>query len=252
MSYINDALRKAQGERDSRYERFGGTIVLDPEAPARPRMRRLLTGAIAALLLLVAAVLLLAVYTARPSSPAGKGNRPSLPAIPTDLAATRAVIQPAVRPGTAPVSPRVDKAATPEGMAKTSPEAEAAYQEAISAQRRGDIKGAEALYRKALFLAPGHVQALNNLGVLYMGQKKRDRAISMFSRAIVLNRDYADPYYNMACLYAQAEEIDESLWYLKVAMTISGDVKKWVVKDADMRKVTESPAFKKIMEEQKN
>ena len=85
-----------------------------------------------------------------------------------------------------------------------------------------------------------------------MGLKKRDRAISMFARAIVLKRDYADPYYNMACLYAQVNEIDESLWYLKIAMTINADVKKWVVKDTDMRNVTGSPEFKKIMEEQKN
>jgi hypothetical protein len=35
-------------------------------------------------------------------------------------------------------------------------------------------------------------------------------------------------------------------------MTINGDVKNWVEKDADMKNVLASSAFKKIMEGQKN
>ena len=135
---------------------------------------------------------------------------------------------------------------------KPSPEAEARYQEAFLEQRKGNPDKAEALYRKVLLLTPGHVKSLNNLGVLYMGQKKRDRAVSMFSRAIVLKKDYVDPYYNMACLHAQNKEIDESLWYLKVAMTIDNSVKKWAESDPDLKNVTQSPAFKKIMEGQKS
>jgi tetratricopeptide (TPR) repeat protein len=167
-------------------------------------------------------------------------------------AAMQTAVPPAVRSGAAPVAPPAEKTVVLAERAPASREAEVLYQEALAAQRKGDLNGAEALYRKVLLLTPGHVQAMNNLGVLYLGQKKRDRAISMFSRAIVLRKDYVDPYYNMACLYAQANEIDESLWYLKVAVAINGDVKKWVEKDADMKNVAESPAFKKIMEGQKN
>ena len=130
--------------------------------------------------------------------------------------------------------------------------AEGRYDEALSAQRRGDHKRAEDLYQQALMLDPGHVRALNNLGVLFMDQKKKREAVALFNRAIVLKKDYVDPYYNLACLYARAEEIDESLRYLKVAMAIDRDVKNWVVKDADMKSVVTSDEFKKIMEGQKN
>jgi hypothetical protein len=85
-----------------------------------------------------------------------------------------------------------------------------------------------------------------------MGQKKRGKAIAVFGRAVVLKKDYVDPYYNLACLYAQTNEIDESLWYLKVAVAIDGGVINWVKKDADMKNVVASPEFKKIMEGQKN
>jgi tetratricopeptide (TPR) repeat protein len=252
MSYINDALRKAHRERVCRYERFSGIITPSPGGPEKPRRRRLLPGAVVTLIVLVPAALLLAVYALNQPSPAGRGTAPPATVVGGNPAATQAAVSQAVHPGAAAVNVQVDKAMVPADGAPLSIEAQARYQEALSAQRKGDLNGAEALYRKVLLLAPEHVQAMNNLGVLYMGQKKRDRAISMFSRAIVLRKDYVDPYYNMACLFAQEKEIDESLWYLKVAVAINDDVKKWVVKDADMKNVAESPGFKKIMEEQKN
>ncbi len=272
MSYINDALRKAQRERDGRYERYGDIIAPCLERPGQPRKRRLVIGAAITLLVLIPAGLLLTVYVLHQPPPVKKGipvpvvaGPPSAlqPATPQAEGAT--AMGEAVPAGKAPAVRQAEKAAVQTGgkpvpsVAAASPggtpvprEAEVRYKEALSAQRRGDFKGAEALYQRVLVLDPGHVRALNNLGVIYLGQKKRERAIDLFSKAIVLKKDYVDPYYNLACLYAQTNEIDESLWYLKVAMTINGDVKNWVVKDADMKNVLASPAFKTIMEGQKN
>jgi tetratricopeptide (TPR) repeat protein len=235
MSYINDALRKAQKDKDNRYKRFGGVIAPSPEGPNRPRKRRAIVGAIAALAILASAVLLFAVYGLQQPSARPKGAPPPPATVaekPSPKAAERAV-----RP--------------PEGPPAVS-EADVRYQEALIAQRTGDLRRAEALYEKVLALDPGHVRTLNNLGVIYMGQKKRGKAIAVFGRAVVLKKDYVDPYYNLACLYAQTNEIDESLWYLKVAAAIDGGVINWVKKDADMKNVAASPEFKKIMEGQKN
>jgi len=272
MSYINDALRKAQRERDGRYERFGDIIAPCLERPGQPRKRRLVIGAAITLLVLIPAGLLLIVYVLHQPPPVKKGTPVPVVAGPpaalqsaTPQAEEATAMGEAVPAGKAPAGRQAEKTAVQTGgkpvpsVAAASPgetrvprEAEVRYKEALSAQRRGDFKGAEALYQRVLVLDPGHVRAMNNLGVIYLGQKKRERAIDLFSKAIVLKKDYVDPYYNLACLYAQTNEIDESLWYLKVAMTINGDVKNWVVKDADMKNVLASPAFKKIMEGQKN
>jgi tetratricopeptide (TPR) repeat protein len=245
MSYINDALKKAQKEKDSRYERFGGIITAGPEAPGLPRKKRLVIGVAVLSLVLISAGVLLTLYV--PWSSSLVKRELTAPVTAGNPAVQAAAATPA---GQAPTVSRESSATVKEAPALR--EAEALFQGALAAQRKGDLKGAETLYRKVLLLVPGHVQALNNCGVLYMGQKKRDPAIAMFSRAIVLKKDYVDPYYNLACLYAQAKEIDESLWYLKVAMTINGDVKNWVEKDADMKNIAASPAFKKLMEGQKN
>ena len=230
MSYINDALKRAQKDKDNRYERFGGVIASGTEGPKRPRKRRAIVGTAVALAILVSAVLLFAVYGLQQPSARPKGAPPP-PAIVAEKPAPKATemaVPPAAR------------------------EADVRYQEALIAQRMGDLRRAEALYEKVLALDPGHVRTLNNLGVIYMGQKKRGKAIALFGRAVVLKKDYVDPYYNLACLYAQTNEIDESLWYLKVAAAIDGGVINWVKKDADMKNVVASPEFKKIMEGQKN
>jgi tetratricopeptide (TPR) repeat protein len=235
MSYINDALRKAQKDKDNRYEPFGGVIAPSPEGPNRPRKRRVIVGTTVALVILVSAVLLFAVYGLQRPSARPKGAPPPQATVAEKTApkATERTIRP------------------PDGPPVTR-EADVRYQEALIAQRTGDLRRAEALYEKVLALDPGHVRTLNNLGVIYMGQKKRGKAIAVFGRAVVLKKDYVDPYYNLACLYAQMNEIDESLWYLKVAVAIDGGVINWVKKDADMKNVVASPEFKKIMEGQKN
>jgi tetratricopeptide (TPR) repeat protein len=265
MSYINEALRKAQRERDNRYEQFGGIIAACPGGADRLRKRRVVLFA-AALIVLVSTALLLAVQVLH-QPPLAK-NAPQ-----SSVAGTAA--PPAAATSSAPKAAGSDKAAVPDGDSwaavrtgaaaaafsaavqppggtQTVREADARYGEALLAQRKGDLKRAEALYQKVLTFDPDHVRALNNLGVVYMAQKKREKAIAVLGRAVVLKKDYVDPYYNLACLYAQANEISESLWYLKVAAKIDGDVLNWVKKDADMKNVAASPEFKKIMEGQKN
>jgi tetratricopeptide (TPR) repeat protein len=238
MSYINDALRKAQKERDGRYERFSGIITPGLSEPGQPQKRRLAGAKAIGLFFLVAAGLLLALYALYQPSSSGKGIKPPIVAEnPADFSVK---------------IPQEASVTVQGGTVSHAAPAEVRYKEALVAQRRGDHKRAEALYREVLSLDPDHVRALNNLGVLYMGEQKEEQAIVLFGKAIVLKRDYVDPYYNLACLYARKNKIDESLWYLKVAMTISNDVKNWVLEDVDLKSIVASSAFKKIMEGQKN
>jgi tetratricopeptide (TPR) repeat protein len=239
MSYINDALRKAQKERDGRYERFSGIITPGLSEPGQPQKRRLAIAAAIVLFSLVAAGLLLTLYILYQPSSTDKGIKQPVAA---------------ENPAAFPFATRQGASATVQGgTAPREAPAEVRYKEALFAQRNGDHKRAEVLYGEVLALDPDHVRALNNLGVLYMAeQKEEEKAIALFGKAIVLKRDYVDPYYNLACLYARKNKIDESLWYLRVAMTISDDVKNWVLKDVDLKSVVASSAFKKIMEGQKN
>lgn len=255
MSYINEALKKAQRDRDSRYERFGGIIASGSVGTEKSSKRKLAIGSAIALIVLIPTGLLMAVYFLQQPSPVKKG---SPPLVISENDETKSAMVPGEK-GPAMIPKVTTEGAAQEEYAAASPggspnqrEADVPYRGALTAQLRGDHKRAEDLYQQALMLDPGHVRALNNLGVLFMDQKKKREAVALFNRAIGLKKDYVDPYYNLACLYARVDEIDESIRYLKIALAINRDVKNWVEKDADMQSVVSSDAFKKIMEGQKN
>jgi Tfp pilus assembly protein PilF len=300
MSYINEALRKAQKERDRSYGQFRGVIASCSEEAGQPRKRRLAVVAAVALLVLIPAGVLLAVYISeqpvsmrQDAAVTVVAQAPVMPppvALPADQGKVAkadqagptqasAAATPASPPVTAqanvPLERRTEKkdsitrnkekaanraiekptasvAAVPVNKEVSPREAQAIYQEALYAQRNLDMKGAEALYKRTLALDPGHVRAMNNLGVIFMGRKKWEDAIVLFNKAIVRKKDYVDPYYNLSCLYARRNKIDDSLYYMKAAAAIDGSVIEWAKNDADMKNVVASREFKKMMEEQKN
>jgi Tfp pilus assembly protein PilF len=55
--------------------------------------------------------------------------------------------------------------------------------EAIAAHRAGDLALARALYERVLLIAPNDPDALNNLGVLFSGDREFDRALTLLRRA---------------------------------------------------------------------
>jgi hypothetical protein len=264
MSYINEALQKAQKERDSRYGKFGGIIAAgSAEGKGRRPGRRLIWGA--ALAVLAAAALLPALLALRSDPPAGKEAPAAVSVAPVPRtgpvpetagqvvgaggeggAGKKAL--PAGSPGRAVPGDPAAPAVPPGGREP----AEARYAEALRAQRSGEAGRAQALYQEVLSLDPGHVRALNNLGVIHMALGQREKAAEVLSRAAALKKDYVDPYYNLACLYAQGGQAEESLRYLKMAAAADGRAIAWAREDADLKSVVASPEFKKLMEGQKN
>jgi tetratricopeptide (TPR) repeat protein len=243
MSHINEALKKAQRDRDSRYERFSGIIASRPGDKRKSGRWKIIIGTIVALLLLIPAGLLTFHALSRPT-PVRQETAPRAAAGTTEGKMPVAVPQIASNiPEQAGKAPALGRTAW-----ETRHEAEARFREALAAQKAGDLRRAEELYQRTLLLAPDHLRTLNNLGVLYMDRKNKQQAALLFNRAIGLKKDYVDPYYNLACLHARDDEIDESLRYLKMAAAINPEVTQWAKKDADMKNVVNSEQFKKIGE----
>lgn len=230
MSYINDALKKAQQDKDDRYSRFAGSIARSPEHPARAKIKWAagLLGMLA-----MAAVLtwtavdhgLFSPLTGKKGPPMQTGSDPP------------AAAPPAVEPRSAP--------------AMAVPDTRTLYQEALAAQRDGKEAAAEWLYRRVLAVDGRHVEAMNNLGVLYLAQGKQDRALEMFGQAILLKADYAEPHYNLSCLFARRKNTAESLRHLESAIALDRNVIHWAAEDGDLKEITASEAFRKLVEKMK-
>ncbi len=230
MSYINTALKKAQREKDSRYLSHGETIGF-PDAK-RPRVRNWKGPAkLSAAAVTVVLVIIVGVGLYREGLKTKKDGLPAVSRAQSPKAAT-------------PI-----QASAVEREATQTQETARLYEDALKMQRSGQWKEAEILYDRILALRPQHVQALNNLGVILMKENRHDEAAELFVKAIAGKKDYVDPYYNLACLYARQNNVQASLRYLKQAAAINSEAGKWAKDDADLKNLHHLSEFKKITEE---
>ena len=214
MSFIYDALTKAQAKRDDRYRPFDGIL---PEKPTVKKSGIKHSTAILAAILVVAVLCgsLFAVWPEKRNEQPVQASAPPQP-----MASAK------------PVDPKAG--------------ADHLYANALNRQRLGDNAAAEALYRQVLAVQPHHPYALNNLGVIRMTQKKDDEAVFLFREAIRLRSGYAHPYYNLACVYARENRLEESLHHLRQAGALEPEMLKWAAKDKDLRNLGRHVEFKTL------
>jgi tetratricopeptide (TPR) repeat protein len=121
------------------------------------------------------------------------------------------------------------------------------FQAGLRRQQSENPAEAEAFYRRAIETDPKNLSALNNLGVICMSQKRDKEAIDIFTRLIDVKGDWADPYYNLACLYSRQGDVSKSLWNLKVALWMNKELKGWAKNDSDLEPLRSKPEYHKIV-----
>jgi tetratricopeptide (TPR) repeat protein len=215
LSYIHQALKKAQIERDDRHGKYGGIIS------SRSKRSGLAKKSI--LLIVVSLVILFLAFM-------------SYSWLDLDGPQVKTNIAPKQRK---PVQLPVHE--------KTS-DAMALYQRGKADHKSGRLDRAKMWYEKALMADPGCVVALNNLGVLLIKDQNYPAARSRFEKAIHLKPEYVDPYYNLACLFALTDGPEQALRYLKRAISIDPQAKEWAKKDTDLDSLHNLAGFKGIVD----
>ena len=234
MSFINDALKKAQQEKDSRYAGYGSLITSPNPVPGKKagKMKWAATAVLAALAC-GAGLFALLQYQTGTEVPENKA------AVPAEAAA-RTPLPPAPQPA----APAQDQ---PAPVQPPALDVKAAYREALGLQLENGNAQAEGLYRKIIASDPHHTDALNNLGVIVMAGGNRQEAISLFDKVIALKPDSADAHYNLACIYAKLEDSKSALEHLEKAVAINPELRKWASRDKDLQNLWALPKFKKII-----
>jgi tetratricopeptide (TPR) repeat protein len=120
------------------------------------------------------------------------------------------------------------------------------YERAKYFQKIGRLKEAQGFYRQALTIEPDNVFVLNNLGVIYIQQRNYLEARNSLESAIRVKPEYVDPYYNLACLYALKGRVMKSLENLKKAISLNNSVREWAREDGDLQNMRSVPEFKEI------
>jgi len=289
MSYINDALRKVQKEKESGYASYSDIVFAEGRKPDARRKWLSIIGIL--IVFCFASVLIASLYwqemnhapraiTVVPSPPVALV--PSSP----DAAIGAAPPATAQETPTASIATSPDVAAPPSADVKPSPAVSESfpaaiktkkqdariptggknedvsgkapvnprilYRQALQRQNEGKLEEAKALYQKVITADPRHASALNNLGVIFMNQKMYKQAVNNFNEAINIRHNYVDAHYNLACLYAQKNDIKQSLFYLKNAMDLSPEVRQWAIEDKDLKVLSDLPEFNKLVQAQDN
>lgn len=220
MSFINDALKKAQQRKDGNYSNYEKLITGPQEQPGKKRARKAKWIFLPlAFLVLAGAAIIIYQETSWRNFPAKRpGNE---------------VRQPVQVPAVQPQAPPGDAAAL--------------YSEALKSQLAGDSAQAETLYRQIIASNPGHIDALNNLGVILLSGGKTEEAMDLFNRAISLKPDFADAYYNLACSYAKLRSLEDGLRFLEHAIMIKPELAAFAGGDNDLQYLRSSPKFRQIV-----
>jgi tetratricopeptide (TPR) repeat protein len=265
MSYIHEALRKAQKEKDLLAGKIGN---LRPTHRYRSRMFKREWLVVAGVAIAVAFLSYswlrppsertsqqekkVSHYQAKPKSPdrldSGKafGSRSdrdnSKPQVSTDRQEKKNTALPAHTKG-GKEGQLAKAVASKSGHDKAS----TLYSEALTLQKEGRLDDGKKLYEAALVRSPDHVSALNNLGTIYIKEKNYAKASEMFKKAVRIDPGYVDPYYNLACLYALQNDVDRSLFYLKKAISVDEAVREWASIDKDLKNLYGHTEYEKII-----
>jgi Flp pilus assembly protein TadD len=87
---------------------------------------------------------------------------------------------------------------------------------------KGDLVGALESLKEAWAIAPDDWQVNNNLGNLFAQLGDYRNAENFYRRAVRLNRDFADGYFNLGLVYFQQKKFPEAEQYLRRAVTLAG------------------------------
>ncbi len=237
MSFIHEALKKAQKEKDARYRKYDGIVSTPGYKP------RLFSGKALWLISFLVISLAFAAYLWLPS----KRIQPRIrePAMPEATQQSPPHPNPLPRGGEGRVRGASQKLSGkhPEGVT----DAATLYEKARLFQKSGRLQEAKRLYEETLSLDPDYLDALNNLGVIHIHDKNYSAARAFFAKAIRLKSDYVDAYYNLACLHALKGELTQSLSHLKKAVSLDQSVKDWARRDTDLQNLRRVPEFEEII-----
>lgn len=215
MSYINEALKKAQKEKDTLDLRYGGVLEGSRKEKRAFCGKRFLYP----LLLMILILVVFRSYS-------------WLDLIDSKTGSTHMIKSPV---NTGPV--------------KNIIETKELYSKARTLDKKGRFQEAKKLYEEIIRLDPGYIEALNNIGIIYIRDKNYTAAKQSLNKAIRLNPGHVESYYNLACLHAIEGDVKKGLVYLRKATSLDRAVRGWARNDSDLENLRALPEFNDIIAE---
>jgi len=105
----------------------------------------------------------------------------------------------------------------------TQAEAVRCYNEAVRAQKSGDIDAAKTAYQKAIILSEGARKDIlkasyNNVGAIVANKEDLRSAAQAFNDALTIDQYYKEANFNLAIIYLKIGNTEKALEYLGKAI----------------------------------
>lgn len=94
------------------------------------------------------------------------------------------------------------------------------FNSAVRTGEQGNAGEAKRLYLEILSEKPGYLEALNNLGVLFLKEGKTKEAVFYFRSSLEYKKDYAKAYNNMGLAMTQEGQTEQAAEYFGKAIEL--------------------------------
>jgi hypothetical protein len=111
----------------------------------------------------------------------------------------------------------------------------------------GNFEAARRRFLEAIEIDELIPEAFNGVGVTWRMRNDLNRALEWYKKAILVDPDFGDAYYNMACVYALQKQNEMALRYLQIAALNGYATSEGIDADPDLEGLRGDPAYKALL-----
>jgi hypothetical protein len=111
----------------------------------------------------------------------------------------------------------------------------------------GNFERARQRFLEAIDLDATIPEAYNGVGVTYRMRNDLPRALDWYKKALAVDPDLGDAYYNMACVYALQGSREMALRYLQIAAMNGYATAEGMDQDPDLESVRAEPGYRALV-----
>ncbi|MBN2358919.1 MAG: tetratricopeptide repeat protein [Deltaproteobacteria bacterium] len=114
----------------------------------------------------------------------------------------------------------------------------------------GQAEESRRAFLSVLKADPSRVEAYNGVGVTFWRRGRYDDALAWYKKALDVDPDFGDVYYNIACIYSLLGKKALAMRYLKIALLndyLKNNTASELLDDDDLANIREEPEFKELL-----
>jgi Tfp pilus assembly protein PilF len=164
---------------------------------------------------------------------------------PTSTSSATSTSTPTPTASATPTATATAKKATPDSASRAR--AREIMRDGAAWLGEGSFEAARRRFLEAIELDGGIPEAFNGVGVTYRMRNDLPRALDWYKKALTVDPDFGDAYYNIACVYALEGHKELALRYLQIAAMNGYATAEGIDGDPDLEAVRDEPAYRALV-----